>query len=61
MAATYDSETFLLDKANIQDTMVRMVSERSACFYCYLPSLLASLIPQLINRCTASTQKSLCH
>ena len=26
MAASYNIETYLLDKANIQDTMVRMVS-----------------------------------
>lgn len=26
MSASYDIETYLLDKANIQDTMVRMVS-----------------------------------
>ena len=39
MAAPYDVETYLLDKANIQDTMVRMVRDPPVSF---LPSFTSS-------------------
>lgn len=60
MATPYDIETYLLDKANIQDTMVRMVSDPPVSFlpsFVPQPRLLEPSMLKSLHRCTASTQE----
>lgn len=57
MTVPCDVESYLLDKANIQDTMVRMVSYSRASFNSSFISQLLELSTLIPHRCTASTQK----